>query len=93
MESANLFDTAPAEVSSQNQPNSRDSAPESLDLVIKNDWEDRPYTVDELGKILREMYGEAKELIVPDTVKWMNRLLEPSLTLVKLIMLPQEFVP
>ncbi len=61
MESANLFDTAPAEVSSQNQPNSRDSAPESLDLVIKNDWEDRPYTVDELGKILREMYGEAKE--------------------------------
>ena len=32
-------------------------------------------------------------VIVPDTVKWMNRLLEPSLTLVKLIMLPQEFVP
>ena len=34
-----------------------------------------------------------RDFIVPDTVKWMNRLLEPSLTLVKLIMLPQEFVP
>ena len=46
-----------------------------------------------INPLTNQVVPDADLIIVPDTVKWMNRLLEPSLTLVKLIMLPQEFVP